>query len=299
MVSRISGSARRVVTALLTFAVLASLGGALAACSPLRAFDALVPKDSVGPVTRDVAYGPDPRQRLDVYAPPVDGAASRMAAPVVVFVHGGSWRSGDKAAYSWAGRALAAQGFLTVLPNYRLVPEGRYPAMVEDAAAALRWARDNAGTYGGDGSRLAATGHSAGAYNAAQAVLAPEFGVGGAVDALVVMSGPVDFLPLDTDSTIAAFGHLSGDALRATQPVLRAGEGALPPTLIIHGTGDDTVEPRHAVALDAAIRAAGGRSELRLYEGVDHRGVVLGLSRPFRGRVGTLADVTAFLRDTL
>lgn len=290
--------ARAMRRAALAGLALVMLAGALAACSPLRTFDALVPKDRAGAVTRDVAYGTDPRQRLDIYAPPPgEGDAPH---PVAVFVHGGSWRSGDKAGYSWVGRALAAQGYLAVLPNYRLVPEGRYPAMVEDAAAAIAWTAENAGRYGGDGTRLAAMGHSAGAYNAAQAVLAPEFGVApGTVDALVVLSGPTDFLPLDTDSTIAAFGHLTGDALSATQPVLRAGEGALPPTLVIHGTTDETVEPRHAVALDAAIRERGGRSTLRLYDGVDHRGVVLGFSRPFRGRVDTLADVTAFLDDAL
>ena len=283
-------------TALALVAWLA-VGAVLAACSPLRTFDALVPKDPVGPVTRDVAYAPGPRQRLDVYAPPspVPGGA-----PVVVFVHGGSWRTGDKAGYSWVGRALAARGYVAMLPNYRLVPEGRYPAMVEDAAAAIEWARANAGSYGGDGSRLAAMGHSAGAYNATQAVLAPEFGIApGEVDALVVLSGLADFLPLDTESSIAAFGHLTGDALTATQPVRRAGEGALPPTLIVHGTADDTVEPRNPVALERAIDEAGGEARLELYEGVDHRGTVLGLSRPFRDRVGTLADVTAFLRETL
>lgn len=286
--------------AVLVGLALVVLAGTLAACSPLRTFDALVPKDAVGAVVEDVAYGTDPRQRLDIYVPPEGTARPASGYPVAVFVHGGSWRSGDKAGYSWVGRALAAQGYLTVLPNYRLVPEGRYPAMVEDAAAAIGWAATNAGRYGGDGTRLAATGHSAGAYNVAQAVLAPEFGLEpGTVDALVVLSGPTDFLPLDTDSTIAAFGHLMGDALRATQPVLRVGGGALPPTLIVHGTADKTVEPRHAVALDAAIREAGGRSTLRLYNGVDHRGVVLGFSRPFRGRVDTLADVTAFLRGAL
>ena len=294
------GRGRGPLAALAALGALVLVAASLAACSPLTAFNALVPKDEAGPVARDIAYGAHPRQRLDVYAPPPGAATDPGGAPVVVFVHGGSWRTGDKAGYAWAGRALASRGFVAVLPNYRLGPEGRYPAMAEDAAAAIRWARSNAAAHGGDGSRLAASGHSAGAYNAAQAVLAPEFGLErGTVDALVVMSGPVDFLPLDTDSTIAAFGHVPPGELPATQPVRRAGEGSPPPTLVIHGTDDETVEPRHARALDAAVRAAGGRSDLRLYEGVDHRGVVLGLSRPFRGRVPTLDDVTAFLNEVL
>ena len=281
----------------IVLALVLLIGGAvaLAACSPLRTYDLLVPKDQVASVVRGIAYGDHPRQRLDIYRPEGEGPF-----PVAVFVHGGSWATGDRAGYSWAGRALACSGFLTVVPSYRLVPEGRYPGFVEDTAAAIAWAYRNAADQGGNPAKLAAIGHSAGAYNVAQAVMAPEFlaaeGLApGIVGALVSLSGPVDFLPLDTSSTIAAFGHV--DELPATQPVNRP-EGARP-TLAIHGTADETVKPRHATALVEAVRAAGKRAELVLYDGVDHRGVVLGLSRPFRERVPTLRDTVRFLSDTL
>ena len=265
----------------------------------LGAFNALVPKDPAQTLARDVAYGPLPRQTLDLYAPPGNGPH-----PILVFVHGGSWQTGDKGGYAWAGRALACEGFLTVVPNYRLVPEVRYPDFVADTAAAIAWAHREGARYGGDPARLAAMGHSAGAYNAVQAAFAPEFlraeGLEpGAVRAVVSLSGPVDFLPLDTDSTRAAFGEVPPSALPATQPINRASEIAPPPTLAIHGTADETVLPRHATALVEAVRAAGGEARLELYEGVDHRGVVLGLSRPFRGRVPTLRDASAFLRGAL
>ena len=263
-------------------------------CTALGAFNTLVPKDPARTLARDVAYGPHPRQRLDIYAPRKPGPH-----PVVVFVHGGSWQTGDKSGYAWAGRALACEGFVTVVPNYRLVPEVHYPEFVSDTASAIGWAHRSAARYEGDSTRLGVMGHSAGAYNAVQAAFAPEFlgrepvGIG----AVISLSGPVDFLPLDTDSTIAAFGQVQEDDLPATQPVNRA--SAPPPTLAIHGTADETVKPRHATALVDAVSAAGGTSELRLYEGVDHRGVVLGLSRPFRGRVPTLDDTVAFLRQHL
>lgn len=275
-----------------------SLAAALpSGCTALGTFNALVPKDPARTLARDVAYGPHPRQSLDVYAPKAEGPH-----PVLVFVHGGSWSSGDKSGYAWAGRALACRGFVTVVPNYRLVPEVRYPDFVSDTAAAIAWAYREAAGYGGDPERLAVMGHSAGAYNAVQASFAPEFlraeGVdGGTVKAVVSLSGPVDFLPLDTDSSIAAFGNVPADALPATQPVNRA--ETPPPTLAIHGTADETVKPRHAPALVGAVRAAGSEARLLLYDGVDHRGVVLGLSRPFRGRVPTLEDATGFLRDTV
>ena len=286
---------RRGVTLGATLVVLlAALLLGAAACSPLRTFDALVPKDGVGEVRRDIAYGEDARLRLDIYSPP-GGAA---AAPVLVFVHGGSWATGDKAGYSWAGRALASRGYLTVVPNYRLVPEGRYPAMVEDTAAAIRWAHANARDHGGDPSRLAVSGHSAGAYNALMAAYAPEFGASDLVRAVVSLSGPADFLPLDTDASRDAFGHLEGEALARTQPANRVRPG-LPPTLIVHGTDDETVRPRNASILAQRLRDAGVPHELLLFEGVDHRGVVLGLSRPFRGRVATLDAMDRFLKATL
>ena len=283
----------------LTLLGLAVGAGALAACSPLRTFNALVPKDEAGAVTRDVAYGPDPRQRLDIYAPP--GGAD--GAPVVVFVHGGSWATGDKAGYDWAGRALASRGYLAVLPNYRLVPEGIYPAMVEDTALAVAWTHANAAQLGGDPSGLAVAGHSAGAYNAMMVAYAPAFlDAAGAppniVRAVVNIAGPTDFLPLDTEASRNAFGHLSGAALEATQPVNRA-DAAAPPTLTIHGTGDTTVEPRHATAINTVLKRSGVPHELHLYEGVDHRGTVLGLSRPFRERIPTLRDLDAFLTRAL
>ena len=109
------------------------------------------------------------------------------------------------------GRALAAQGFVVVVPDYRLVPEVRFPAFLEDSAAAVRWARDNAAAFGGDGQRITLVGHSAGAYNAAMLALDPRW-LGpdrAAVRGFVTLAGPFDFLPLDDPATIAAFGSLA------------------------------------------------------------------------------------------
>ena len=115
------------------------LGTLAAACSPLRTFDAIVPKDGgVRVVAKNAAFGADPRQRLDLYAP------RRVAAeplPVIVFLYGGSWNSGAKAGYAFVGRALAARGFVVAIPDYRLVPAVRYPAFLEDNAAAARQRR--------------------------------------------------------------------------------------------------------------------------------------------------------------
>ena len=111
----------------------------LSACSPLGLLTAFTPDDAGGRLAvSGIAYGPDERHRLDVYVPE-QGAKK---AQVMVFLYGGGWNSGDRSDYAFVGRAFAAQGFVTVVPDYRLVPQVRFPAFVEDGALVLRWVRD-------------------------------------------------------------------------------------------------------------------------------------------------------------
>ncbi len=268
-----------------------------AGCSPLAAFNTLAPRDAARQVGQGLSYGPDPQQALDLYAPP--GGAK--GAPVVVFVHGGAWDSGRRQDYGFAGRALAAQGFLAAVIGYRLVPQVRYPAFVEDAAAAVAWLAQHAATYGGDPQRIALTGHSAGAYIAMMTVLDTDFlraqGLqAGVIKAAAGLSGPYDFLPLAVASTQAAFGAWPN--LPQTQPINHVHPGA-PPIFLAHGTKDDLVWPRNSVRLAAALTAAGDEAQLKLYPGLTHADVVLALSRPFRGKAPVLADLAAFLHAHL
>src|SRR3546814_7764837 len=115
-------------------------------------------------VARDQAYAPGDRRRLDIYAPTTTGQAPR---PVIVFFYGGSWKGGSKEGYGFVGRAFAAQGFVVAVPDYRLVPKVRFPAFVEDSAAAVHWVRAHIARFGGAPARIVLAGHSAGAYHAA------------------------------------------------------------------------------------------------------------------------------------
>ena len=111
------------------------LSALLAACSPLRTFNSIVPKDRAASlVERGSAYGAHPRQRLDVYRP----REGRTRAPVVVFLYGGRWRAGSRRDYRLLSDALAERGFVAVVPDYRLAPTVRFPAWVEDGARAVR-----------------------------------------------------------------------------------------------------------------------------------------------------------------
>ncbi|GAA4003388.1 hypothetical protein GCM10022408_13680 [Hymenobacter fastidiosus] len=106
----------------------------------------------------DPAFSPE-RHRLDVYAPRVKSATAR---PVVIFIHGGSWTSGNKNFYSFIGRRLARQGIVAVIINYRLAPQAQVPAMADDCARATVWVTQHIAEYGGDPRQLFVMGHSAG-----------------------------------------------------------------------------------------------------------------------------------------
>lgn len=270
---------------------------ALAACTPsLGTFDALAPRDpGARRVVRDAIYGAEPRQRIDVYAPTATGAAR----PIIVFIYGGSWNSGAKDDYEFMGTALAAQGFAVALPDYRLVPSVRFPSFVEDCAAAVRWTRDHAHEFGGDPDRIVLMGHSAGAYNAMMLALDPHYLRDAGVDARAIrgaigLAGPYDFVPFDVESTINAFGQASDPQL--TQPIHFARADA-PPLYLLWGEKDTTVRRRSIDGLERAMQAAGGRVETKLYANLDHVGIMLALSRVFRGRAPVLRDVTAFARQ--
>lgn len=265
---------------------LAVVLGLLYHFAALRVFSLLVPKDAgVANVQSAVAYGPDPRHRLDLYTPEGQGPF-----PVLLFVYGGSWDSGHRQDYGFVGHAFAARGFLTAIADYRLVPDAHYPDFVDDAALAVAWLAAESSRFGGDSSRLCVAGHSAGAYTGVQAVL--RNGLRHKVKALVSLAGPFDFLPLDSPKTIAAFGAVSN--LEETQPV-SADLADAPPLLLLHGRDDTTVGLHNSWNMKAAYDRAGRTSGLKIYDGIGHVGILLALAKPLRGRAPVLDDAAAFL----
>lgn len=108
----------------------------------------------------DIAYGNDPLQTLDVYTV----SDKSKPAPVVFFVHGGGWHTGDKTMNLEKGQNYAREGILFVNVNYRLAPKDKHPKQIEDIAQAFAWTKQNAQKYGGDPGRIFVMGHSAGAH---------------------------------------------------------------------------------------------------------------------------------------
>lgn len=231
----------------------------------LRAPDVLVARD----VPFRVSGG---SLALDRYLPPVEGAGR----PVIVVVHGGSWRGGDKgqsltSTTEWS-RALAAAGFVVYDIQYRLAPEVRHPVALQDVQCALAYVRANARADGADPERVVLLGRSAGAHLALLAAYRGHEAPCGAparVRGVVALYGPTDLL--------AAYADPGDPDLIGGRSVLRDLIGGTPddarerfvdamprtwldravPTLLIHGEADQIVYPRHSEDLAARLRERG------------------------------------------
>lgn len=275
-----------------SLAVLTIFGAlSVAACSPLRTFNALMPKDAGSKLlVQSAPYGADPRQTMDIYAPT---AAAGKPLPIIVFIYGGSWNSGTKAGYNFVGRALAARGFVVAVPDYRLVPQVRYPAFLEDNAAAVQWMIHHATDYNGNPQSVVLAGHSAGAYNAAMLAYDPRW-LGKdrqAVRAIIGLAGPYDFLPSKVKSVNDAFSGIADPA--SSQPINRIAAGGAP-ALLSTGDKDTVVFPVNSDKLAGKLRAAGITAERKTYPSLGHVGLVTSIAKPLRGKAPVLDDMAAF-----
>ncbi len=196
-------------------------------------------------IERDLAYGPDPRQKLDLYVP----GSSDGARAGVALLYGGSWESGSKAITRRWAQAFASKGIIVAVADYRLYPQVRYPAFVEDGARAFAFLHAHVAAHGGDPARLFVSGHSAGAYIAMMLAADPRYLRAAGADpawvrGVIGIAGPYDFLPLQDKNLIAIFG---GANRPDTQPINYI-DGKRPPMLLAYGDDDTTVLPRNTLA---------------------------------------------------
>jgi len=276
------------------FASLAALGAALlSACSPVSAINLLVPRDGYDAHT-GLSYGPDPRQKLDVYVP--HGLSG--PAPVLLFFYGGGWSSGSRDQYLAFGQSFASKGIVTVVADYRLYPQVKYPAFAEDAARALAWVHAHAREHGGDPARIFVSGHSAGAYNAVMLASEPEFieAAGGKLDwirGVIGIAGPYDALPFTERQYIDMF---HGANNKDSMPINHV-DGKRPPMLLATGTDDSTVRPANSDRMEAKLKAHGNSAEVIKYPGVGHVGIILSLAPGFRGKTTLREDMLRFIQS--
>lgn len=273
------------------FLALASLL-ALSACSRLQVLNNATP-DSGYTLSQNIVYDGATGQRLDVYSP--QGAAN---APVVVFFYGGRWQMGSKDEYKFVGQALAARGFVAVLPNYRLYPQVKYPDFLTDCADAVAWVHSHIGGYGGSAARIVLMGHDAGAYNAAMLTLDPEFlakagGNRNWVRGMVGLAGAYDFLPLTDPDLRDLFG--APENYQKTQPVLYV-DGSNPPLLLMHGGKDETIPASNTNSLYDRVRRAGGSADKVLYPDLDHEWLIADLSVRLQSHADVMDKIAAFIQ---
>ena len=230
---------------------------------------------------------------LDLHLP----AASSSKLPVIVWVHGGGWATGDKGDGGPAAR-MTARGYAVASINYRLSWEARFPAQIEDCKAAIRWLRANASRHNLDADRIGVWGSSAGGHLAALVgtsgdVQELEGDLGNnnqssRVQAVIDWYGPADFLKMqseslacgviDHDSPVSPEALLLGcpiqvckDRSRRASPVTYATADD-PPFLIMHGTADCLVPPLQSRDMADALKAVGVDATLKFIEGAGHGG---------------------------
>ena len=239
--------------------------------------------------TNGIEFDPEHRLSLDVYAP-----KNASAAPVVVFFYGGSWEDGKRRWYRYVGDALASNGVVTIVPDYRKFPQVRFPAFMHDAARAVAWARDHAQEFGGDPTRLFVMGHSAGGQIAALLAADKRYldGVGMRprdLAGMIGLAGAYAFLPF-VDNEARIFGD--NESGRYDSQPINFIDGDEPPMLLLQGTDDDEVPQHNAEVVAERAQAMDGTAMLKLYPGVGHSSILLSFAR---GRASPLPA----LRDTL
>jgi acetyl esterase/lipase len=184
------------------------------------------------------------KHKLDVYVP-----KDKKGFAVLIFIHGGSWRSGDRSNYPALANRFAKEGIGVVVPSYRLMPGAPHPAQVDDAVAAVDWTIRNIAQYGGDPKRIYVSGHSAGGHLAAYAGLVQKFWPN--LKGILALSGVYD---------VGQIGGFKDDGTNAS-PIAHIQSGA-PPFLITYCQNDYPALPAQARNFDAALRAKQISSEL-------------------------------------
>ena len=280
--------ALRNVLAILFFSV------SIAGCAPLTILNATVGASDYHLVA-DQAYGKEIRQKLDIYIP----EKSVNNADVVIFFYGGRWQTGEKIDYRFVAEGLAANGFISVVPDYRLSPHVDWRDIINDGALAYQWVETHIKFYHGNPRRIFLMGHSSGAHIAAMVALDQEVRIKAgshiAPCGMVGLAGPYDFYPfIDADVR-----QLFSTAARPmdTQPISYA-DGSNPSLLLLTGDADATVNPLNSYHLAKAIQAHGGKAKVISYSEVGHSGILISLARSLPFLAPTLKDTSDFIRKT-
>lgn len=233
---------------------------------------------------RSVAYDDRPNMSLDVY-----GEKSSELKPVIMFWHGGSWRSGNKIYYQFMADYIEKLGAIPVIVGYPLAPKQTFPGFIEDAQAAVRWARHNIAEYGGNPDRIYVMGHSAGAHLALITTLQDD---DQSIAGCIALATPVHishsyYADVFTERAFTMglenpINHISISKHRF---------------MLVHGKTDRIVSYEASIELDEALRKAGNTTELILLRFMGHMRLLTTMVRPFAYRYHIGKQVKAFISE--
>jgi acetyl esterase/lipase len=275
------------MTRLKSLAAFMTAAAALAACAPVSILNGITPASTFDR-TKNVSFGEGDRDVLDIYR----SETAKEGAPVLMFVHGGSWDSGSKGIYKFLAEGFTRSGYDIVVPNYRIYPEAKFPNFLEDNAKAVAYTAE---TF--PGRKIVLIGHSAGAYNVLMLGLRDQYLREAGVDRCAVIAGvvglaaPTGIVPLESERLIEIFP----DRFTADDAVLNNVTGPSPAIFLGHGESDTTVYPKNSTALADKITARGGEAQVEIYPGQSHTDVVKVLSRHFDDDTTLKADIVNFI----
>ncbi len=221
-----------------------------------------------GKAIRNLHYGREPGQSLDIYLPAEDYRGTQL-----VFLHGGSWQSGHKDEYAYLGAALSAYGVSCAVVGYRLFPQVRYPMFIEDVAHALGWLRKEGQRYGFTNTPVYLMGHSAGAHIACMLAMDERYRALAGLDehsiaGVIGLSGVYRFRP-ETSPVYMDIFSCAQDDLEAVKPINYVGKGKVP-LLMLHGDADSVIGIKNAQQMLMAAQGAGQRAVLHTQVGYGH-----------------------------
>jgi len=265
---------------------------AFAALAPVKFLNTITPS-STYKKTADIAYGDLPRQTLDIYiAEKQKTGAADMKVPILIFVHGGGWHSGNKEMYKFLADGFSRSGYDIVIPNYRLFPDGVYPNMLLDTAQATAHIADKFPDR-----PLVLIGHSAGAYNVLMMGLAPEYLQRHDIDlcqrvaGVISLAGPTGEIKLKSPRYV----EVIPDRFNGQSAAINNLESPNPPILLVNGGLDDQVDPVNAVGLAKRMEDRGKAVDLKLYDDQTHNDLVKNLSRYFESDSTLKSDLVSFI----
>lgn len=275
------------------------------AVSALAVVNNLSSSGGVG-VSKNILYGDEPDQDLDIYYPKSLAKAMKAQQPIkqsypmVVFVYGGSWENGSKEGYAFVGESLAQAGYVTAVVNYRKAPEHVYPDYVEDTAKAIAWSYKNASDYYADPQRLAVVGHSAGAFNAVAAIsnedfLAP-YGISPTdIKAVVGIAGPYSYDFRKFESASAFPADATPDEVMPDRQI----KGPQPAYLLLTAEKDKIVYDTNTIKMTQALKDKGVRVENGVIKGASHATSIGAMASPLRWLNDVRSQVLTYLDKEL